>query len=45
MDKVDKSEPEPRAAIDALRPRIEAAFTGLSFGSRSSAALTLRRLL
>jgi len=31
MDKIEKIEPEHRAAIDALRPRIEAAFTGPSF--------------
>jgi hypothetical protein len=31
MDKIHRSEPEHRAAIDALRPRVEAAFTGPSF--------------
>ena len=31
MDKVHKSEAEHRAAIDALRPRVEAAFAGPSF--------------
>jgi hypothetical protein len=31
MDKIHKSEPEHRAAIDALSPRLEAAFTGPSF--------------
>ena len=30
-DKIHRSEPEHRAAIDALRPRVEAAFTGPSF--------------
>jgi len=31
MDKIHRSELEHRAAIDALRPRVEAAFTGPSF--------------
>ena len=31
MDKIHHSEPEHRAAIDALLPRVEAAFTGPSF--------------
>ena len=31
MDKIHKSEPEQRDAIEALRPRVEAAFTGASF--------------
>ena len=31
MDKIQRSEPEHRAAIDALAPRVEAAFTGPSF--------------
>lgn len=31
MDKIHKSEPEHRSAIDALLPRVEAAFTGASF--------------
>jgi len=31
MDKIYKSEPEQRPAIDALSPRLEAAFTGSSF--------------
>ena len=31
MDKIHKGEPEHRSAIDALRPRVEAAFTGASF--------------
>ena len=31
MDKIHRSEPQHRAAIDALLPRVEAAFSGLSF--------------
>jgi len=31
MDKIQRSEPGHRAAIDALAPRVEAAFTGPSF--------------
>lgn len=31
MDKIHKSEPQHRPAIDALLPRVEAAFSGLSF--------------
>ena len=31
MDKIHRSEPEHRAAIDALLPRVEAAFCGPSF--------------
>jgi hypothetical protein len=31
MDKIHKSEPEHRSALEALMPRVEAAFTGLSF--------------
>ena len=31
MDKIHRSEPEHRASIDALLPRVEAAFTGASF--------------
>jgi len=31
MDKIHRSEPQHRAAVDALLPRVEAAFSGLSF--------------